>query len=42
MRVEFLHKIRDEERYADLDTLKAQIERDCEAARTFLLESRNV
>ena len=42
MRVEFLHKIRDEEKYSDLDALKAQIERDCEAARTFLLESRNV
>jgi riboflavin kinase / FMN adenylyltransferase len=42
MRVEFLHKIRDEEKYSDLDTLKAQIERDCEAARSFLLESRNV
>jgi riboflavin kinase/FMN adenylyltransferase len=41
MRVEFLHKIRDEEKYRDLDALKAQIERDCEAARTFLLESRN-
>jgi len=42
MRVEFLHKIRDEEKYSDLDALKAQIGRDCEAARTFLLESRNV
>ncbi len=42
MRVEFLHKIRDEEKYSNLDALKAQIERDCEAARTFLLESRNV
>ncbi|HUL91133.1 MAG TPA: bifunctional riboflavin kinase/FAD synthetase [Burkholderiales bacterium] len=41
MRVEFLHKIRDEEKYSDLGALKAQIERDCEAARTFLLESRN-
>jgi riboflavin kinase/FMN adenylyltransferase len=41
MRVEFLHKIRDEEKYSDLDALRAQIERDCEAARTFLLESRN-
>jgi len=41
MRVEFLHKIRDEEKYRDLGALKAQIERDCEAARTFLLESRN-
>jgi riboflavin kinase/FMN adenylyltransferase len=42
MRVEFLHKIRNEEKYSDLDALKAQIERDCEAAKTFLLESRNV
>jgi riboflavin kinase/FMN adenylyltransferase len=42
MRVEFLHKIRDEEKYSDLAALKAQIERDCEAARAFLLESRNV
>jgi len=41
MRVEFLHKIRDEEKYSDLDALKAQIARDCDAARTFLLESRN-
>jgi riboflavin kinase/FMN adenylyltransferase len=42
MRVEFLHKIRDEEKYSDLAALKAQIERDCEAARALLLESRNV
>ena len=42
MRVEFLHKIRDEAKYSDLATLKAQIERDCEAARTFLLDTRNV
>jgi riboflavin kinase/FMN adenylyltransferase len=41
VRVEFLHKIRDEERYSDLGALKAQIARDCEAARTLLLESRN-
>jgi riboflavin kinase/FMN adenylyltransferase len=41
MRVEFLHKIRDEEKYPDLGALKAQIERDCEAARTFLLDTRN-
>jgi riboflavin kinase/FMN adenylyltransferase len=41
MRVEFLHKIRDEEKYSDLGALKAQIARDCEAARIFLLESRN-
>src|SRR5262245_17286995 len=36
LRVEFLAKIRDEERYADLDTLKAQIARDCDAARALL------
>jgi riboflavin kinase/FMN adenylyltransferase len=41
VRVEFLHKIRDEEKYADLDTLKAQIERDCRAARSYLLDRRN-
>ena len=34
--VEFLAKIRDEARYADLDTLKAQIARDCDAARALL------
>jgi riboflavin kinase/FMN adenylyltransferase len=33
LRVEFLAKIRDEEKYADLETLRAQIARDCEAAR---------
>jgi riboflavin kinase/FMN adenylyltransferase len=33
LRVEFLAKIRDEARYADLDTLKAQIARDCDVAR---------
>jgi len=36
LRVEFLAKIRDEARYADLDTLKAQIARDCDAARALL------
>ena len=41
LRVEFLKKIRDEEKYSDLDALKAQIGRDCEAARRFLLEYRN-
>jgi riboflavin kinase / FMN adenylyltransferase len=42
MRVEFLHKIRNEEKYSDLGALKAQIKRDCEAARIFLLETRHV
>jgi riboflavin kinase/FMN adenylyltransferase len=36
LRVEFLAKIRDEQRYPDLATLKAQIARDCEAARAIL------
>lgn len=36
LRVDFLHKIRDEEKYSDLDTLRAQIARDCDAARQFL------
>ena len=40
VRVEFLRKIRDEEKYPDLDTLKAQIARDCEAARQVLREFR--
>jgi riboflavin kinase/FMN adenylyltransferase len=33
VRVEFLARIRDEARYPDLDTLKAQIARDCAVAR---------
>ena len=38
LRVDFLHKIRDEEKYPDLESLRAQIARDCEAARNFLKE----
>lgn len=38
LRVEFLHKIRDEEKYVDLETLRRQIERDCDVARTLLME----
>ncbi len=41
LRVEFLHKIRDEEKYSDLEALRAQIARDCEAARRFLTAYRN-
>lgn len=33
VRVEFIAKIRDEEKYPDLETLKAQIGRDCDTAR---------
>ena len=35
LRVRFLHKLRDEEKYADLATLKAQIARDVDDARQF-------
>lgn len=38
LRVDFLHKIRDEEKYPDLDSLRAQIARDCDAARRYLKE----
>lgn len=38
LRVDFLHKIRDEEKYPDLESLRAQIGRDCEAARRYLKE----
>ena len=38
LRVDFLHKIRDEEKYPDLESLRAQIAQDCEAARKFLKE----
>lgn len=41
VRVEFLRKIRDEEKFPDLDTLKAKIAGDCEAARKILLEMGN-
>ncbi len=41
LRVEFVHKIRDEEKYPDLETLKTQIARDCEAAKSFLMDHRN-
>ncbi len=36
VRVEFLHKLRDEEKYPDLDSLVAQIHRDVDNARQFL------
>jgi riboflavin kinase/FMN adenylyltransferase len=38
VRVDFLQKIRDEEKYPDLETLKAQIARDVEAARKYFLQ----
>jgi riboflavin kinase/FMN adenylyltransferase len=36
LQVDFLHKIRDEAKFADLAALRAQIDQDCEAARAFL------
>lgn len=41
MRVEFLRKIRDEAKYPDLESLRAQIARDCEAARACHRERGN-
>ena len=41
VRVEFLRKLRDEAKFPDLETLKLQIQRDCEAARQVLMETRN-
>jgi riboflavin kinase / FMN adenylyltransferase len=35
LQVRFLHKLRDEEKYADLETLKRQIARDADNARRF-------
>jgi riboflavin kinase/FMN adenylyltransferase len=35
LRVRFLHKLRDEEKFADLETLKRQIARDADDARRF-------
>ncbi|HTT39187.1 MAG TPA: bifunctional riboflavin kinase/FAD synthetase [Burkholderiales bacterium] len=35
LQVRFLHKLRDEEKYANLDLLKAQIARDAAAARAY-------
>ena len=36
VRVDFLHKLRDEAKYPDLDTLVAQIRRDVDSAKQFL------
>jgi riboflavin kinase/FMN adenylyltransferase len=40
VRVDFLHKLRDEEKFPDLDTLVAQIKRDVENAKQFLAYSK--
>ena len=40
VRVDFLHKLRDEEKYPDLDTLVAQIRRDVDNAKQFLAKMK--
>ncbi|MHB1351761.1 MAG: bifunctional riboflavin kinase/FAD synthetase [Thiobacillus sp.] len=40
VQVDFLHKLRDEEKYPDLDSLVVQIRRDVENARQFLAKTR--
>ncbi len=40
VRVDFLHKLREEEKYPDLETLRLQIARDCDAARAYHRERR--
>lgn len=40
VRVDFLHKLRDEEKYPDLDSLVAQIQRDVDNAKQFLKQRR--
>jgi len=40
VRVDFHHKLRDEEKYPDLDTLVAQIRRDVDDAKQFLAKIR--
>ena len=40
VRVDFLHKLRDEEKYPDLDSLVAQIKRDVEDAKHFLAQTQ--
>jgi riboflavin kinase/FMN adenylyltransferase len=39
LRVDFLHRIRDEEKYPDLETLKAQIAHDVETARNYFIKN---
>ena len=38
LHIDFLHKIRDEEKFPDLEALKARIAQDCEIAKEFLAE----
>ena len=40
LRINFLKKLRDEEKYAGLEALKQQISLDCEEARSFFRSGR--
>jgi riboflavin kinase/FMN adenylyltransferase len=40
VRVDFLHKLRDEEKYGDLEALKAQIGRDVVAAKQYFVQQK--
>ncbi|MDO9310144.1 MAG: riboflavin kinase, partial [Nitrosomonas sp.] len=42
LQVDFLHKLRDEEKYADIDTLIVQINKDVVQAKEFLLTVQNL
>lgn len=41
VRIEFLHKLREEEKYHDLTTLTAAIENDCQQARAYFASQAN-
>jgi len=36
LRIDFLHKIRDEKKFPDIEALKARIAEDCDVAREYL------
>ncbi len=36
LRIDFLHKIRDEKKFSDIEALKARIAEDCDVAREYL------
>lgn len=42
LQVDFLHKLRDEEKYADIDTLIVQIKKDVVQAKDFFLTVENL
>ncbi len=42
LQVDFLHKLRDEEKYADIDSLVSQIEKDVSAAKDFFNSTRAI